>query len=46
MTPGSKLFGKEMEMDVAFPFTVTKEAVDFLIKNEEKQNQSLLAMYV
>jgi ATP-dependent Lon protease len=46
MTPGSKLFGKEMEMDVSFPFTVTKDAVDFLIKNEEKQNQSLLAMYV
>ena len=46
MTPGSKLFGKEMEMDVSFPFTVTKDAVDFLIKNEEKQNQSILAMYV
>jgi ATP-dependent Lon protease len=46
MTPGSKLFGKEMEMEVSFPFTVTKDAVDFLIKNEEKQNQSLLAMYV
>jgi len=46
MTPGSKLFGKEMEMEVSFPFTVTKAAVDFLIKNEEKQNQSLLAMYV
>jgi ATP-dependent Lon protease len=46
MTPGSKLFGKEMEMEVSFPFIVTKAAVDFLIKNEEKQNQSLLAMYV
>lgn len=46
MTPGSKLFGKEMEMEVSFPFIVTKDAVDFLIKNEEKQNQSLLAMYV
>ena len=46
MKPGSKLFGKEMEMEVSFPFTVTKKAVDFLIKNEEKQNQSLLAMYV
>jgi ATP-dependent Lon protease len=46
MTPGSKLFGKEMEMEVSFPFTVTKAAVDFLIKNEEKQNQSLLSMYI
>jgi len=46
MKPGSKLFGKEMEMEVKFPFTVTKQAVDVFIKNEEKQNQSLLAMYV
>jgi ATP-dependent Lon protease len=46
MKPGSKLFGKEMELEVQFPFTVTKEAVDAFIKNEEKQNQSLLSMYV
>jgi len=46
MKPGSKLFGKEMELEVKFPFTVTKEAVDAFIKNEEKQNQSLLSMYV
>jgi hypothetical protein len=35
-----------MELEVKFPFTVTKEAVDAFIKNEEKQNQSLLSMYV
>jgi len=46
MKPGSKLFGKEMELEVTFPFTVTKQAVDSFIKNEEKQNQSLLSMYV
>jgi ATP-dependent Lon protease len=41
----SALFGKDMELKVSFPFTVTRKEVDILIKNEEKQNQSLLAMY-
>jgi ATP-dependent Lon protease len=45
MKPNAKVFGKEMEMKVEFPFTVTKKEVDILIKNEEKQNQSMLAMY-
>jgi len=44
--PGSELFGKDMEMKVTFPFTVTRKDVDILVKNEEKQNQSLLAMYI
>jgi ATP-dependent Lon protease len=44
--PESELFGKDMTMKVTFPFTVTTKDVDILIKNEEKQNQSLLAMYV
>jgi ATP-dependent Lon protease len=43
--PDSGLFGKDMELKVSFPFTVTRKDVDVLIKNEEKQNQSLLAMY-
>jgi ATP-dependent Lon protease len=42
----SNIFGKDIELEVSFPFTVTKKVVDILIKNEEKQNQSLLAMYV
>ena len=46
MKPGSVMFGKESELNVTFPFTVTKEAVDIFIKNESRQNQSLLAMYV
>ena len=44
--PDSELFGKDMNMKVSFPITVTRKDVDILIKNEEKQNQSLLAMYV
>ena len=43
--PDSELFGKDMEMKVTFPYTVSRKDVDILIKNEEKQNQSLLAMY-
>jgi hypothetical protein len=46
MKAGSAMFGKEAELKVTFPFTVTKDAVDIFIKNEERQNQSLLAMYV
>jgi len=44
--PDSELFGKDMEMKVTFPYTVGRKDVDILVKNEEKQNQSLLAMYV
>uniref|UniRef100_A0A6C0HTQ0 AAA+ ATPase domain-containing protein n=1 Tax=viral metagenome TaxID=1070528 RepID=A0A6C0HTQ0_9ZZZZ len=44
--PESALFGKDMKMEVKFPFTVSRKDVDILIKNEEEQNQSLLAMYV
>jgi ATP-dependent Lon protease len=46
MKPGQNLFSKEMKLDVTFPFTVKKSDVEILIKNEEKQNQSLLSMYV
>uniref|UniRef100_A0A6C0D461 DOD-type homing endonuclease domain-containing protein n=1 Tax=viral metagenome TaxID=1070528 RepID=A0A6C0D461_9ZZZZ len=46
MKPGSTLFGKELDFQVEFPFTVTKKYVDIFIKNEEHQNQSMLAMYV
>ena len=43
---GEKLFDKDMDINVEFPFTVLKKHVDIFIKNEEKQNQSLLSMYV
>lgn len=44
--PEAKLFGKKMEVEVTFPFTVTKKIVDAFIKSDEAQSQSLLAMYV
>jgi len=41
------IFSNEMKsMKVSFPITVTRKEVDIIIKNEESQNQSLLAMYV
>ena len=43
--PGSNLFGSDIDLKVEFPFTVTKKEVDIFIKNEAKQNQSMLAMY-
>lgn len=44
--PETNIFGKEIDLKVEFPFTVTRASVDALIKGEENQNQSLLAMYV
>ena len=43
--PNTSLFNKDMNLEVSFPMTVTKIVVDILIKNEEHQNQSMLAMY-
>jgi ATP-dependent Lon protease len=40
------MFSKDIDLKVSFPFTVDTKAVDVLIKNEEKQSQSLLAMYI
>jgi ATP-dependent Lon protease len=45
MKPDENLFSKDIKMEVKFPMTVTNKEVDVLIKNEEKQSQSLLAMY-
>jgi len=42
----NEIFKKEIDLKVSFPMTVTSRDVDILIKNEENQNQSLLAMYV
>ena len=42
----SDMFKEDMKIDVKFPFTVTKEHVDIFIKNEERVNQSVLAMYI
>jgi hypothetical protein len=43
--PNTSLFNNDMKLEVSFPMTVTKNVVDVLIKNEEHQNQSMLAMY-
>ena len=40
------LFSKQIDIRVEFPFTVTNKDVDVLIKNEEKQSQSILSMYI
>ena len=45
MKPGTNLFQKEMSLEVSFPFTVTKEVVDKLIKREEK-SWSAQTMYI
>ena len=44
--PEVNLFGKQLDLEVSFPFTVTKKVVDLFIKVDEDQKQSLLAMYV
>jgi ATP-dependent Lon protease len=46
MRPGSNLFEGEMSLKVEFPFTVTKDIVDKLIKKEQENLSALYAMYV
>jgi ATP-dependent Lon protease len=41
----SNILTKEINLKVTFPITVTKKDVDALIKNDEKQSQSILSMY-
>jgi ATP-dependent Lon protease len=42
----TELFKKDIDMKVTFPFTVSIDHVNKLIKNDVHQNQSFLAMYV
>jgi ATP-dependent Lon protease len=42
----SKLFDKDMDMEITFPVTVTKDHIDKFIRNDESINQSLLALYI
>ena len=44
--PDNNMFSKDIGMEVKFPFTVEKKHVDILIKNDDRQSQSLLSMYV
>jgi len=47
MRPGSNLFEEDMSIKVEFPFTVTKEMVDKLIKKTDNGlNPSLYGLYV
>lgn len=46
MKPEENLFSKDIKMEVKFPMTIGPKDVDALIKNEEKQSQSILAMYL
>jgi hypothetical protein len=45
MRPGSNLFEEDMSLKVEFPFIVTKDIVDKLIK-KDKDTTSLYALYV
>jgi hypothetical protein len=46
MKPSENIFSKEMNLEVTFPFTVTKKHVDIFIKKDEETNKSLLTMYI
>ena len=46
MKPGSNLFEKDMSLKVEFPFTVTNEIVDKLIKKDDNNVSAMYSMYV
>jgi ATP-dependent Lon protease len=46
MRPGANLFEGEMSLKVEFPFKVSKDIVDKLIKKEEQNMSALYSMYV
>uniref|UniRef100_A0A6C0LFR0 ATPase AAA-type core domain-containing protein n=1 Tax=viral metagenome TaxID=1070528 RepID=A0A6C0LFR0_9ZZZZ len=46
MKPGQNLFEDEMSLKVEFPFTVTRDIVDKLIKKNNDVNMSMLSLYV
>ena len=46
MKEGSNLFEEEMSLKVEFPFTLTREIVDKLIKNDKDKISALYSMYV
>ena len=46
MKPGSNLFEEDMSMTVTFPFTVTKQMVDKLIKINKDNNYMMHTLYI
>lgn len=46
MKPGTNLFEEDMSLAVTFPFTVTKDIVDKLIKDKKEISSALSYLYV
>jgi ATP-dependent Lon protease len=46
MRPDSNLFQEEMSIKVSFPFNVTKDIVDKLIKTSKDTNSAMYSLYV
>jgi ATP-dependent Lon protease len=46
MKPGSTLFNNEISLNVEFPYTITKNIADKLIKREDDKNAAMYSMYV
>jgi hypothetical protein len=46
MKEGSSLFNKEETLKVEFPFTVTRDVVDKLIKKSKEGNDILASLYI
>lgn len=46
MKPGTNLFEEDMALAVEFPFTVTRDIVDKLIKDKKELNTALSYLYV
>ena len=46
MKPDTNLFEQEMSLKVEFPFTVTRNVVDKLIKKSKDGSDVLASMYI
>lgn len=46
MKPGSNLFEEDMALKVEFPFTVTKDIVDKLIKKNTETTSAMYSLYI
>lgn len=44
--PDAKILTTDIKLEVAFPFTVSKQHVNLLIKEDETINQSMFSMYI
>ena len=46
MKPEKNIFAKDLDLEVTFPITITKEHIKKLVDCDKQSNKSLLAMYV